>query len=80
MSLTDPTASPPASVTDPADDVRERVTRDGVRYLFAQFVDLHAKPSAKLVPAPISRTCSPRAPASPGSPPGRSASAPTTRT
>jgi glutamine synthetase len=51
VSLTDPTASPPASATDPAQDVRERVTRDGVRYLFAQFVDLHAKPSAKLVPA-----------------------------
>ena len=51
MSLTDPTASPPASATDPAQDVRERVTRDGVRYLFAQFVDMHGKPSAKLVPA-----------------------------
>src|SRR5271165_3247935 len=34
-----------------ADDVR-RVVRDaGVEFLFAQFVDMHGKPSAKLVPA-----------------------------
>ena len=50
MSLTDPTASPP-TVSDPLEDVRDRVSRDGVRYLFAQFVDLHSKPNAKLVPA-----------------------------
>ena len=50
MSLTDPAASPPTSATDPAADIAEQVRRDGVRYLFAQFVDLHAKPSAKLVP------------------------------
>jgi glutamine synthetase len=34
-----------------ADEVRARVQRDGVRFLFAQFVDLYAKPNAKLVPA-----------------------------
>ena len=50
MSLTDPTASPAAPGADPAQDITERVTKDGVRYLFAQFVDLHAKPNAKLVP------------------------------
>ncbi len=33
-----------------ADDVRKAVD-DGVEFLFAQFVDMHAKPSAKLVPA-----------------------------
>jgi glutamine synthetase len=34
-----------------ADDVRQIVTDAGVEFLFAQFVDLHGKPSAKLVPA-----------------------------
>ncbi len=50
MSLTDPTASPEAPAADPVRDIAERVTSDGVRYLFAQFVDLHGKPNAKLVP------------------------------
>ncbi len=35
-----------------ADDVRRAVAEDGIEFLFAQFVDMHAKPSAKLVPAP----------------------------
>jgi glutamine synthetase len=34
-----------------ADDVRRIVKEAGVEFLFAQFVDMHAKPSAKLVPA-----------------------------
>jgi glutamine synthetase len=34
-----------------ADDVRRIVKDGGVEFLFAQFVDMHGKPSAKLVPA-----------------------------
>jgi glutamine synthetase len=34
-----------------ADDVRRIINERGVEFLFAQFVDMHAKPSAKLVPA-----------------------------
>ena len=34
-----------------ADDVRRAVEKDGVEFFFAQFVDMHAKPNAKLVPA-----------------------------
>ena len=34
-----------------ADDVREIVAERGIEFLFAQFVDMHGKPSAKLVPA-----------------------------
>jgi glutamine synthetase len=34
-----------------ADDVRRIVNEAGVEFLFAQFVDMHGKPSAKLVPA-----------------------------
>ncbi len=34
-----------------ADDVRQIVERQGIKFLFAQFVDMHGKPSAKLVPA-----------------------------
>src|SRR6266702_5772095 len=33
------------------EEVRERIDADGVEFLFAQFVDMWAKPSAKLVPA-----------------------------
>jgi glutamine synthetase len=39
--------SPPET----ADEVRELVAEQGVEFLFAQFVDMHGKPSAKLVPA-----------------------------
>jgi glutamine synthetase len=34
-----------------ADDVRRIVKDGGIEFLFAQFVDMHGKPSAKLVPA-----------------------------
>ena len=34
-----------------ADDVLDLVRAEGVNYVFAQFVDMHGKPSAKLVPA-----------------------------
>ena len=34
-----------------ADDVRRIVAADGIEFLFAQFVDMHGKPNAKLVPA-----------------------------
>src|ERR1700735_4381751 len=34
-----------------ADDVRAIVSAGGIEFLFAQFVDMHGKPSAKLVPA-----------------------------
>ena len=34
-----------------ADDVRRAVADEGIEFLFAQFVDMHAKPSAKLIPS-----------------------------
>jgi glutamine synthetase len=34
-----------------ADDVRRTIQDAGIEFLFAQFVDMHAKPNAKLVPA-----------------------------
>jgi glutamine synthetase len=34
-----------------AAEVRELVDEHGIEFLFAQFVDMHGKPSAKLVPA-----------------------------
>src|ERR1700733_5987615 len=34
-----------------ADDVRRIVSERNIEFLFAQFVDMHGKPSAKLVPA-----------------------------
>jgi glutamine synthetase len=39
--------SPPES----ADEIRELVAENGIEFLFAQFVDMHGKPNAKLVPA-----------------------------
>jgi glutamine synthetase len=39
-------ANPPS-----AEEVRELVSEQGIEFLFAQFVDMHGKPSAKLVPA-----------------------------
>jgi glutamine synthetase len=33
-----------------AESVKKRAEKDGVEFFFAQFVDMHAKPSAKLVP------------------------------
>jgi glutamine synthetase len=38
--------TPPQS----ADEIRELVAQNGVEFLFAQFVDMHGKPNAKLVP------------------------------
>jgi glutamine synthetase len=32
------------------EDVRKRATEDGIEFFFAQFVDMHGKPNAKLVP------------------------------
>jgi glutamine synthetase len=40
-----------AATPTSADDVRELVAEQGIEFLFAQFVDMHGKPSAKLVPA-----------------------------
>jgi glutamine synthetase len=34
-----------------ADDVRKAVKDEGIEFLFANFVDMHARPSAKLIPA-----------------------------
>src|SRR4051794_21859873 len=34
-----------------ADTVRAKAEQDGIKFFFAQFVDMNAKPSAKLVPA-----------------------------
>ncbi|HSJ95094.1 MAG TPA: hypothetical protein VK896_13755, partial [Gaiellaceae bacterium] len=39
-----------AAETPTLDDIRKDVA-DGVEFFFAQFVDMHARPSAKLVPA-----------------------------
>ena len=33
-----------------ADAARKRADADGIEFVFAQFVDMNAKPSAKLVP------------------------------
>lgn len=46
-------ADPAARFTAPTcvEEVREHVRSSGVEFLFAQFVDMHGKPSAKLVPA-----------------------------
>ena len=33
-----------------ADVIRRKAEEDGIEFVFAQFVDMHAKPSAKLVP------------------------------
>ena len=33
-----------------AEAIRRRAEEDGIEFFFAQFVDMHAKPSAKLVP------------------------------
>ena len=49
---------PPTTV----DEIRAYVRNNDVEFLFAQFVDMHGKPNAKLVPAATSTTCSPTAP------------------
>ena len=40
-----------ATQINDADDVRRIVRDRHIEFLFAQFVDMHGKPSAKLVPA-----------------------------
>jgi glutamine synthetase len=53
VSITTGTSSP-ASASGPLpttrDEVREYVQANGVEFVFAQFVDMHGKPNAKLVP------------------------------
>lgn len=39
------------SPTPTVDDVRKAISDEGIEFLFAQFVDMHGKPSAKLIPA-----------------------------
>lgn len=41
----------PATLPRTADDARRIIDERGIEFLFAQFVDMHGKPSAKLVPA-----------------------------
>src|SRR4051795_13369852 len=43
--------SPEFTAPETADDVRAYVREHKIQFLFAQFVDMHAKPNAKLVPA-----------------------------
>jgi len=46
------TAAPPPFVSPTSEDeVRDWVRANGIEFLFAQFVDMHGKPNAKLVPA-----------------------------
>lgn len=40
-----------AAVPKNREDVRRRAKADGIEFFFAQFVDMHGKPNAKLVPA-----------------------------
>ena len=37
--------------TPTLDDIRRHAEQRGVEFYFAQFVDMHARPSAKLIPA-----------------------------
>jgi glutamine synthetase len=41
----------PFSSPTTADEAREWIRSNGIEFVFAQFVDMHGKPSAKLVPA-----------------------------
>jgi glutamine synthetase len=42
--------APPFTAPTSPDEVREYVRAHGTRFVFAQFVDMHGKPNAKLVP------------------------------
>ena len=44
-------SAPPFTAPTSADEVRAYIRNNNVEFLFAQFVDMHAKPNAKLVPA-----------------------------
>ncbi len=46
MSVTEPFTAP----TSP-EDVKRYIEENDIEFLFAQFVDMHGKPNAKLVPA-----------------------------
>jgi glutamine synthetase len=46
-----PTLTGPVPVPQSAEDVRRVISERRIEFLFAQFVDMHGKPSAKLVPA-----------------------------
>jgi glutamine synthetase len=43
--------SEPFSAPATADEARDWIRRSGIEFVFAQFVDMHGKPNAKLVPA-----------------------------
>ncbi|MBA2514297.1 MAG: type III glutamate--ammonia ligase [Solirubrobacterales bacterium] len=45
------TSPAPFKAPTTADEAREWIAGNGIEFLFAQFVDMHGKPSAKLVPA-----------------------------
>ena len=49
MAMTDGRA--PFTAPTTADEAREWIRSQGIEFLFAQFVDMHGKPNAKLVPA-----------------------------
>jgi glutamine synthetase len=55
MTTLDPRAvtngSAPFSAPATADEARDWIRRNEIEFLFAQFVDMHGKPNAKLVPA-----------------------------
>ncbi|MGH2873490.1 MAG: type III glutamate--ammonia ligase [Solirubrobacteraceae bacterium] len=51
MTATAESITPPADAPSNEDDVRRIVRDRGIEFLFAQFVDMHGKPSAKLIPA-----------------------------
>jgi glutamine synthetase len=42
---------PPGPLPATPDEIRRYIDENGVQFLFAQFVDMHGKPCAKLVPA-----------------------------
>ena len=50
MTITN-SAAPVFNTPSSADEVRDYVAKNGITFLFAQFVDMHGKPNAKLVPA-----------------------------
>ena len=57
------------------EEIKETVATRGIEFFFAQFVDMYARPSAKLVPAAnLDDLVDGRRRASPASPPARSAS------
>src|SRR3954447_8330846 len=45
------TSAKPFTAPESLDDVRKYIDANDVEFLFAQFVDMHGKPNAKLVPA-----------------------------